>query len=229
MIGDIVNGTGRARASQRGDPIRQRTYHCSVISTAEDLLVSQSRHARTLPIPFSNMPIKAEDLSQAQEICQAGLPAQFTASFVQWLASRLEEKRKWARAFTKDERVKIRRSNHAREAEMQAELRAGIRLVCDFIGEAYELPSDFEAAADEAIERVSDCDIVFTDILMDDDADRGIDLIKRIRASGNDIPIVAISGTPDLLPKAIEAGADDKIAKPWQLETLRKTLSELVG
>ena len=52
------------------------------------------------------------------------------------------------------------------------------------------------ASADEAIERVSDCDIVFTDILMDDDADRGIDLIKRIRASGNDIPIVAISSRP---------------------------------
>ena len=81
--------------------------------------------------------------------------------------------------------------------------------------------------AETAFERIEHCDLVFTDIFLQGDS--GIDLIERIRVAGNEIPIVATAGNEALLGKALKAGANASIPKPWKQDTLRRTFAELLG
>ena len=82
-------------------------------------------------------------------------------------------------------------------------------------------------SAEDAIERIGHCDLVFTDIFLQGDS--GLDLIKRIRTAGNEIPIVATAGNTAILEEAIEAGANAIIPKPWKRDTLQRTFTELLG
>ena len=79
----------------------------------------------------------------------------------------------------------------------------------------------------EARALLRECDLVFTDLVMD--GFTGMDLIEWIRADGNDIPIVATSGSPEPLSGAIAAGACAIIPKPWELDVLKRTFAELLG
>ena len=82
-------------------------------------------------------------------------------------------------------------------------------------------------SAEEAFERIGHCDLVFTDIFLQGDS--GLDLIERIRAAGNEIPIVATAGNPAFLGEALRAGANATIPKPWARDALRRTFAELLG
>ena len=83
------------------------------------------------------------------------------------------------------------------------------------------------SSAEEAVERIGECDLVFTDIMLSGKS--GIDLIREIRAAGNDIPIVATSGLEENLFESRNAGANASIPKPWLREDLRRTFAELIG
>ena len=78
----------------------------------------------------------------------------------------------------------------------------------------------------EAKSLIKECDLLFTDVAME--GPTGLDLIKWIHAEGNDIPIVATSGAPEPLEMAQRIGANVCIPKPWELEVLKRTFSELL-
>ena len=82
-------------------------------------------------------------------------------------------------------------------------------------------------SVEAAFERIGQCDLVFTDMFLQGDS--GLDLIERIRAEGNGIPIVATAGNEALLGKALKAGANVSIPKPWRQDDLRRTFAELLG
>ena len=82
-------------------------------------------------------------------------------------------------------------------------------------------------SAKTAFKRIGHCDLVFTDLSMPEDS--GLDLIKWIRAAGNDIPIVATTGNTGVLEVTLEHGASATIPKPWVRDDLQRTLAELLG
>jgi len=72
----------------------------------------------------------------------------------------------------------------------------------------------------EALERLDDHepDLVLTDIMMP--VLDGIELIRRIRSKGG-LPVVAVTGSgAEVERRARDAGADDVLAKPVQLDEL---------
>ena len=82
-------------------------------------------------------------------------------------------------------------------------------------------------SAKTAFKRIGHCDLVFTDLTMEEDS--GLDLIDWIRAAGADVPIVATTGNTEVLEVALEHGANATIPKPWVRDDLRRTLTELLG
>ncbi|HLP43566.1 MAG TPA: response regulator, partial [Fibrobacteria bacterium] len=75
-----------------------------------------------------------------------------------------------------------------------------------------------EAAAAHALER--SVDLVITDIAMQGLS--GFDLLKRIKASGSDIPVIITTGNPShhSAVQALREGAFDYVVKPFHLEEI---------
>lgn len=71
-------------------------------------------------------------------------------------------------------------------------------------------------------------DLVLCDWLMPDV--NGIDILKHFRAKFKDCPFLMISANPtkELVINAKRLGATDFIAKPFDLESLTKKISELI-
>ena len=95
--------------------------------------------------------------------------------------------------------------------------------------------TDFEFTAVHTVEEATDqidrssFDLFVLDNWLPDGS--GVELCKRIRASGNRSPIVftsAISQKKDI-DLAVEAGADRYLVKPYEPETLINTVKELLG
>jgi two-component system response regulator MprA len=77
----------------------------------------------------------------------------------------------------------------------------------------------------EALDRLHDeePDLVLTDIMMP--VLDGLELIRRIRSMG-ELPVVAVTGSgAEVERQARDAGADDVLAKPVQLDALLGTLA----
>jgi len=82
----------------------------------------------------------------------------------------------------------------------------------------------------EGLERIKDSypDLILLDQRLPDG--EGLPLIPRIRAIDPDVPIVVLTGngSTDLAIEAIRIGASDFIEKPFKLERLRTTVSNLL-
>lgn len=59
----------------------------------------------------------------------------------------------------------------------------------------------------------------------------GLELLRRLRAEGDDIPVMLISGalTPDLAAKAKALGARCVAEKPFEMDDLSQFLDSLAG
>lgn len=79
-------------------------------------------------------------------------------------------------------------------------------------------------AALESVEKQS-IDLILLDMNFQQDTtsgQEGIELVKKISATGLDIPIVVMTGwaTIDIAVEAMQAGAKDFVQKPWQNERI---------
>ena len=77
----------------------------------------------------------------------------------------------------------------------------------------------------EAIEQTS-FDLIITDIVLE--ADKGTDLLRHIRETGVNCPVVMITGFPNLdsASEAVRYGAFDYVSKPVNKEKLLKLVSQ---
>ncbi len=59
----------------------------------------------------------------------------------------------------------------------------------------------------------------------------GLDVIKSIRATGSQVPILMVTAEAmgQQVAAAIEAGASDYLIKPFKIETLREKLAKICG
>lgn len=71
-------------------------------------------------------------------------------------------------------------------------------------------------------------DLILMDIGLPDGS--GIDLCKKIRESGKDVPIIFLSALTDeaTVVKGIKSGADDYLRKPFGLEELKVRINKFV-
>lgn len=71
-------------------------------------------------------------------------------------------------------------------------------------------------------------DLLITDINMPEM--NGLELIKRIRGSGSNMPVIVMTGYGDrkMLKELIRTGCDDFLDKPFELKKLRKKVTEVL-
>ena len=94
--------------------------------------------------------------------------------------------------------------------------------------------SDFEVSVTDTIKAAwqkiitHNYDILLFDINLPDGT--GIELCERVRASGNDVPIIFLSARTDeeTVVKGMNLGGDDYIRKPFGAEELKVRMSKLI-
>ena len=104
-----------------------------------------------------------------------------------------------------------------------AELRRGF---CRMLRNAgHELTEAIDGADAARLARTQRFDLVVSDVHMPDMS--GVELLKLVRESDPDVPVLLISGEPDLdsALKAVEYGATEYLAKPVQLEKFRTSVA----
>ena len=70
--------------------------------------------------------------------------------------------------------------------------------------------------------------LVITDLVLA--ASGGVDLVRRIRATDNQIPILAITGFgQEVAQEALDAGADHVLRKPFHLFEVRELVRRLMA
>ena len=103
------------------------------------------------------------------------------------------------------------------------------RSVADFLDlEGFSVvPASGGRAALEAADRV-DPAVVLLDLTMPD-LD-GLEVLTRLRAGGNDVPVCILSGRDDVDDRVggLQAGADDYVVKPFALEEVSARLHALL-
>lgn len=72
-------------------------------------------------------------------------------------------------------------------------------------------------------------DLVFCDVDMPDGS--GLDLVRELRAAGNDVPVVMMSGVHDarLAASAVDLGVEGYMLKPFPLEDVRERVAQVLG
>lgn len=109
-------------------------------------------------------------------------------------------------------------------------LRATVRKVLERSGHEVRDASDGDRGL--TIFREEDVDLVITDIIMPEK--EGIETIQELREADPDLPILAISGggrahPSEPLTDARLLGADETLAKPFDVDDLRTTVERLLG
>lgn len=109
--------------------------------------------------------------------------------------------------------------------------------VCSMVAAMLEPDGYDMIAAGSGVEAVDACkevpvDLIITDIVMPNK--NGIDLIMQVKKEYPGIPVIAISGGGgiagrfDYLEIAKLVGADNILKKPFELEELRSTVSNVI-
>lgn len=108
---------------------------------------------------------------------------------------------------------------------------AGVREGLAFLLEAHGMPARLHASAGAYLAaRNEPAACIVTDIRMPEMT--GLDLVRRLRADGDETPIIVITGHGDvpLAVEAMKAGVHDFLEKPFSdarlLEALRSALAE---
>lgn len=106
---------------------------------------------------------------------------------------------------------------------------ASIRLTFEmFLARAGYGPITTASTLDEALIAIkeNDFDLIISDIVLE--AERGTDLLRKIRDAGVECPVVMVTGFPNLdtAAEAVRYGAFDYISKPVNKETLLKFVQQ---
>jgi DNA-binding response OmpR family regulator len=112
--------------------------------------------------------------------------------------------------------------------EDEAHLAQGLRFNLEAEGYAAEVVGDGEAATDRLLEKRENFDVVVLDIMLP--GKDGFSVVSELRAARNYVPVLMLTarGRPEDVLKGFAAGADDYLAKPFDLSILLARLQGLL-
>jgi DNA-binding response OmpR family regulator len=112
--------------------------------------------------------------------------------------------------------------------EDEAHLAQGLRFNLEAEGYAAEVVGDGEAATDRLLEKKEKFDVVVLDIMLP--GKDGFTVVSELRAARNYIPVLMLTarGRPEDVLQGFAAGADDYLAKPFDLSILLARLQGLL-
>lgn len=112
--------------------------------------------------------------------------------------------------------------------EDEAHLAQGLRFNLEAEGYAAEVVGDGEAATDKLLEKKENFDVVVLDIMLP--GKDGFSVVSELRAARNYVPVLMLTarGRPEDVLKGFASGADDYLAKPFELSILLARLQGLL-
>jgi len=112
--------------------------------------------------------------------------------------------------------------------EDEAHLAQGLRFNLEAEGYAAEVVGDGEAATDRLIEKKESFDAIVLDIMLP--GKDGFSVVSELRAARNYVPVLMLTamGRPEDVLKGFASGADDYLAKPFDLSILLARLQGLL-
>jgi len=112
--------------------------------------------------------------------------------------------------------------------EDEAHLAQGLRFNLEAEGYAAEVVGDGEAATDRLLEKQETFDVVVLDIMLP--GKDGFSVVSELRAARNYVPVLMLTarGRPEDVLQGFAAGADDYLAKPFDLSILLARLQGLL-
>ena len=112
--------------------------------------------------------------------------------------------------------------------EDEAHLAQGLRFNLEAEGYRAEVVGDGESATDRLIEKKDSFDVVVLDIMLP--GKDGFSVVSELRAARNYVPVLMLTarGRPEDVLKGFAAGADDYLAKPFDLSILLARLQGLL-
>ncbi len=112
--------------------------------------------------------------------------------------------------------------------EDEAHLAQGLQFNLEAEGYAAEVVGDGEAATDRLLEKKENFDAVVLDIMLP--GKDGFSVVSELRAARNYVPVLMLTarGRPEDVLKGFASGADDYLAKPFDLSILLARLQGLL-
>lgn len=112
--------------------------------------------------------------------------------------------------------------------EDEAHLAQGLRFNLEAEGYSAEVVGDGEAATDRLLTKKEDFDVVVLDIMLP--GKDGFSVVTELRAARNYVPVLMLTarGRPEDVLKGFASGADDYLAKPFDLSILLARLQGLL-
>lgn len=112
--------------------------------------------------------------------------------------------------------------------EDEAHLAQGLAFNLEAEGYAAEVVGDGESATDRLLEHKEKFDVVVLDIMLP--GKDGFSVVSELRAARNYIPVLMLTarGRPEDVLKGFASGADDYLAKPFELSILLARLQGLL-
>ncbi len=112
--------------------------------------------------------------------------------------------------------------------EDEAHLAQGLRFNLEAEGYSAEVVGDGEAATDRLLAKKEKFDVIVLDIMLP--VKDGFSVVSELRAARNYVPVLMLTarGSPEDVLKGFAAGADDYLAKPFDLSILLARLQGLL-
>jgi two-component system alkaline phosphatase synthesis response regulator PhoP len=112
--------------------------------------------------------------------------------------------------------------------EDEAHLAQGLRFNLEAEGYTAEVVGDGESATDRLLEKKENFDAVVLDIMLP--GKDGFSVVSELRAARNYVPVLMLTamGHPEDVLKGFASGADDYLAKPFDLSILLARLQGLL-
>jgi hypothetical protein len=126
------NAAGRGRMRADGTLRPPKPPRGLLLATGEELPRGQSVHARLFIFEIQRGDISAEKLTVCQQDAAAGLYAESAASFIRWLAPRLDDARSEFDAVRREVRAQVQH-DHARTVDIRAQLTAALSIFIGFL------------------------------------------------------------------------------------------------
>lgn len=112
--------------------------------------------------------------------------------------------------------------------EDEEHLAKGLRFNLEAEGYSAEIAGDGETATDRLLEKRENFDVIVLDIMLP--GKDGFHVVSELRAAKNYVPVLMLTarGRPEDVLKGFAAGADDYLAKPFDLSILLARLQGLL-
>src|ERR1700724_4461224 len=113
--------------------------------------------------------------------------------------------------------------------EDETHLAQGLQFNLEAEGYSAEVVGDGEAATDRLLNKKENFDAIVLDIMLP--GKDGFTVVSELRAARNYVPVLMLTarGSPEDVLKGFASGADDYLAKPFDLTILLAGLQGLLG